>query len=50
MEQKTPDMFLLGSIKSDLEEKLGIKVDIIRLRKEMNAFLKKRIEQEAIYV
>ena len=50
VEQKTPDLFLLGSIKSDLEEELGIKVDIIRLRKEMNAFLKKRIEQEAIYV
>ena len=50
VEQKAPDMFLLGSIKSDLEEALGMKVDVIRLRKEMNAFLKKRIEQEAIYV
>jgi len=50
IEQKEPDLFLLGSIKTDLENELGSKVDIIRIRKGMNAFLKDRIERETIYV
>jgi len=50
IEQLEPNLFLLGTIKTDLEEELEAKVDIIRLRKGMNEFLKKRIEQEAIYV
>jgi len=50
VEQKKPDLFILGSIKVDLEKELGRPVDIIRLHKGMNPFLKKRIEQEAIYV
>ncbi len=50
VEQGEPDLFLLGCIKTDLEEEFGKKVDIVRLRKEMNPFLKNRIEQEAVYV
>ena len=50
IEQREPDLFLLGSIKTDLENELDSKVDIIRIRKGMNAFLKDRIEREAIYV
>lgn len=50
VEQKEPDLFLLGCIKTDLEEELGRKVDIVRFRKGMNSFLKRRIEQEAVYV
>ena len=50
IEQREPDLFLLGSIKTDLENELHCKVDIIRIRKGMNAFLKDRIEREAIYV
>ena len=50
IEQSVPDLFLLGSIKTDLEQELGTKVDIIRIRKGMNTFLKDRIEREAIYV
>jgi len=50
IEQREPDLFLLGSIKTDLENELGRKVDIVRIRKKMNAFLKDRIEREAIYV
>jgi predicted nucleotidyltransferase len=50
IEQREPDLFLLGSIKTDLENELGSKVDIVRIRKGMNAFLKDRIEREAIYV
>ena len=50
IEQIEPDLFLLGAIKTDLEDEFGIPVDIIRIRKGMNAFLKSRIEQEAVYV
>ena len=50
IEQHEPDLFLLGTIKTDLEIELDCKVDIIRIREGMNAFLKDRIEQEAIYV
>jgi len=49
IEQRKPDLFLLGSIKTDLENELDCKVDIIRIRKGMNAFLKDRIEREVIY-
>ena len=45
-----PDMFNLIGIKQELEEELSCSVDIIRLRKNMNEFLKKRIEKEAVYV
>lgn len=50
IEQKYPDLFLLGRIKLELEEKFNKDVDIIRLRKNMNPFLKKRIEKDSIYV
>lgn len=50
VELQKPDLFTLGSIKTDLEDEFGTKVDIIRLHKKMNSFLKKRIDQEAIYV
>ena len=45
-----PDLFYLVGIKQDLEEKFHIPVDIVRYRDRMNAFLKKRIDEEAIYV
>lgn len=50
VEQQEPDLFILGCIKTDLEEEFGKRVDVVRLRKEMNFFLKNRIEQEAVYV
>ena len=37
-------------IKQDLEETLHAKVDVISYREKMNAFLKNRIDKEAIYV
>lgn len=43
-------MFDLISIKDDLEKLLGKKVDIITLRKSMNGYLKKQIEDKGIYV
>ena len=45
-----PDLFYLIGIKQDLEEKFHIPVDIVRYRDKMNAFLKNRIDKEAIYV
>ncbi len=45
-----PDLFILGNIKFDLENLFKKKVDVIRLRKKMNAFLKSRIQKEVIYV
>ena len=50
VEQSEPDLFLLGCIKTDLEEEFGKQVDIVRFRKDMNAFLKNRITREAVYV
>ena len=50
IEQKYPDLFLLGKIKIELEEKFKRHVDIIRIRKSLNPFLKKRIERDTIYV
>jgi hypothetical protein len=45
-----PDLFQMVHMKEDLEELLGVPVDLIRLHKHMNAFLKSRIDDEAIYV
>jgi predicted nucleotidyltransferase len=47
---KTPDPFAIVHIKEELEGELKIPVDIVRLRENMNPFLKQRIEKEAIYV
>ncbi len=45
-----PDLFMLAGIKNDLEEKFCRPVDIITYWDNMNPFLKKRIDGEAIYV
>lgn len=45
-----PDLLTLVGIKQDLEERLHRPVDIVRYRRSMNAFLKTRIDQEAVYV
>jgi predicted nucleotidyltransferase len=50
VELVTPDLFTLVGIKQELEDLLHRSVDIVRYRETMNAFLKGRIEQEAIYV
>jgi predicted nucleotidyltransferase len=50
VEVDVPDLFILIGIKQDLEEILGRPVDVVRYRDQMNAFLKERIELEAIYV
>ncbi len=50
VEIKDVDPFILLDIKEELTHLLGYRVDLIRLRKNLNKFLKKRIEKEAIYV
>ena len=45
-----PDLFNLIVITQTIEEALGSKVDIVRLRDKMNKFLRQRIERDAIYV
>jgi predicted nucleotidyltransferase len=45
-----PDLFYLIGIKQDLEEKFHRTVDVVRYRDRMNAFLKGRIDKEAVYV
>jgi hypothetical protein len=44
------DLFEIIGIKQELEEKLQTPVDIVSYREKMNAFLKKRIDEEAFYV
>lgn len=46
---KTPDPYVLVHIKEELESELGGRVDIVRVRDQMNPFLKARIEDEGVY-
>jgi len=50
VELEKPDLFYLIGIKQALEEGLGDKVDVIRLRERMNKSLRNRILRDAIYV
>jgi len=50
VELENPDLFYLIGIKQTIEETLGGKVDIVRLREKMNKALKERIERDVIYV
>ena len=45
-----PNLLTLARIKRELEEVLGRPVDVVHYRATMNAFLKRRIDQEAVYV
>ena len=44
------DLLTLVGIKQDLEALLPRPVDVVRYRETMNAFLRQRIEREAVYV
>jgi uncharacterized protein len=50
VELEKPDLFHLIGIKQAIEEVLDTKVDIVRLRDNMNQTLRSRIERDAIYV
>lgn len=47
---ESPNPFNLVHIKEELEKELKLPVDIVRLRENMNSFLKKHITNEAVYV
>ncbi len=50
IKMEKPDLFYLVHIKEELETEYSSKVDIVQYRETMNPFLKKRIDQEAVYV
>jgi predicted nucleotidyltransferase len=50
IETKNADIFMLVHLKEELEKLFHRNVDIIRYRERMNQFLKKRIDDETIYV
>ena len=45
-----PSLLTLDMIQSELEELLGSKVDIVRVRDNMNSLLRQRILRDGIYV
>jgi hypothetical protein len=47
---RTPNPFTLVHVKESIEELVHKPVDIVRVRENMNPFLKQRIEKEALYV
>ncbi len=50
IETTEPDLFKLVHIKDELENLFNKTIDIVRKRKDMNPYLKKHIEKDAIYV
>lgn len=50
VETKVPDLLMMVNLKEDLEKMLHSRVDLVRYRLRMNSFLKKRIDNEAVYV
>jgi len=50
VKMRDPNLFVLVHVKEELEEALHEHVDIVHYRERMNAFLKQRIDQEAVYV
>ncbi|MDR1919583.1 MAG: nucleotidyltransferase family protein [Tannerellaceae bacterium] len=50
MESSPMSLLTVIGIKYELEDLLGVPVDLVRIHDSMNARLKKRITKEAIYV
>ncbi len=50
VKMKKPDLFHMVHIKEELEADYQAPVDIVHYREKMNAFLRKRIDIEAVYV
>ena len=49
VEISNAELFLLVHMKDELEKLFNTKIDIVRYRKRMNKYLKKHIDEEAIY-
>jgi uncharacterized protein len=50
LRMREPDLFSLVHIKETLQQAFGRGVDVVHYRERMNAYLKQRIDQEAVYV
>lgn len=50
IETSKVDLYMFVHLKEELEDLFGVKVDIVRYRERMNNYLKKRIDEDAIYV
>ncbi|MDQ3581971.1 MAG: nucleotidyltransferase domain-containing protein [Pseudomonadota bacterium] len=50
VKMREPDLFSLVHIKETLEDAFHGRVDIVHYRDRMNAFLKNRIDRDAVYV
>jgi uncharacterized protein len=50
VKMRNPNLFVLVHVKEELEEALHEQVDIVHYRERMNAFLKRRIDTEVLYV
>ena len=50
IETSKVDLFMLVHLKEELEKLFNRNVDIIRYRERINQYLKKHIDEEAIYV
>ena len=49
-EGRVPSLLTLDLIQTDLEEILGSRVDLVRIRDGMNSLLRERIRKEGVYV
>ncbi|WP_297907066.1 nucleotidyltransferase domain-containing protein [uncultured Parabacteroides sp.] len=45
-----PDLFMMVRLKRFLEKLVGCSVDLIRLHRNMNNFLKQEIDRDGIYI
>lgn len=50
VELERPDLLILVGVKQELEDLLDVPADVVRYREGMNAYLKRRIELDAVYV
>lgn len=49
VELQTPNPYILGDIKEDLEQLTGYKIDLIRLRDNLNELFLKKLERDGIF-
>lgn len=49
-EGQAPSLLTLDHIQCDLEKLFGCRVDLVRVRENMNDLLRRRIQKEGIYV
>lgn len=49
-EGEAPSFITLDMIQTELEQLLGSKVDLVRVRDNMNSLLRQRIQRDGIYV